>query len=243
MRYYDDRHHLHVELETNQCDIPTDERARMQSGLAQLGEAVKDFPASDLRMKFIRHPRSDAYHVEARLKLPGETLFTGDQDSYLDSAFQRCIHKLVRKVDGYKAHPDQSARQETERRVALDRDVVAPEDPGAGPLGEAVRAGDYRAFRNALTGYEEWLRTRAGRWVQRYPEAQARIGRGLAIGDVVEEVYLNAFERFDRWPTEVPFHEWLEELIDLSVRLLLRKPDEEAENASLARTVREGPLE
>jgi len=79
--------------------------------------------------------------------------------------------------------------------------------------------------------------------VQRYPQAQAQIGRGLAIGDVVEEVYLNAFERFGRRPTEVPFHEWLEELIDLSVRLLLRNPDEEAENASLARTVREGPLD
>ena len=61
----------------------------------------------------------------------------------------------------------------------------------------------------------------------------------LAIGDVVEAVYLNAFEGYARRPTEVPFHEWLDSLIDPSLKTVMRHPDEEKENASFARTVRD----
>jgi hypothetical protein len=119
---------------------------------------------------------------------------------------------------------------------------VAPADPDTGILGRAFSAGDYRAFRTALSGYEEWLRKRVGRWIQRYPEAEARLGRGLAIGDMVEEVYLQAFEHYGRRPVAVPFHQWLEDLMDPSLKALLRHPDEERENASLARTLRQPPL-
>jgi len=106
-------------------------------------------------------------------------------------------------------------------------------------LGEAIRSGDYRAFRMALSADEERLRKRVGRWIQRYPDAEARLGHGLAIGDVVEEVYLNAFESYSRRPMEVPLHEWLDSLIDRSLKMLLHHPEKERENASFARTVRE----
>ena len=87
------------------------------------------------------------------------------------------------------------------------------------------------------------MRKRVGRLVQRIPEAQARVGRELLLGDVVEEVYLNAFERFTRRPTDVRLSEWLEGLIEPSIRALMQHPEEEAAAASLARTVREGRLE
>jgi ribosome-associated translation inhibitor RaiA len=242
MRYADDRYHMQVHMETKQCDIPADERTRMQGSLEPLGEAVKDYPASQLWLTFIHHPRSAMYNVEAKLQLPGRTLFTGEQDVYLDSAFQRCIGQLVRDVAACKNRRDQKAEEDTQRRAAFDRAVVAPVEPDDGVLGRAVQAGDYRAFRTALVGYEDSVRKRVGRWVQRYPEAQARIGRGLALGDLVEEVFLNAFERYAQRPDEVSFSNWLEGLIDPSLKLLLRRPDEERENASLARTLRETPL-
>jgi len=137
---------------------------------------------------------------------------------------------------------NQSGKEATERQPASVREIVPPADADTGVLGEAVHAGDYRAFRIALAGYEEWLRKRVGRWLQRFPEAEARIGRGLAIGDVVEEVYLNAFERYRQRPVDVPFHRWLDDLIDPSLKVLLRHPEEERENVSLARTLRETPL-
>jgi hypothetical protein len=231
-----------VEIQPPDCTIPAAEQARMQASLRPQAEAVWGFPVADLLLKVIFHPHSQSYHIEARLRLPGATLFTGDQDPYLDPAFQRCVRKLVRKAEAYRENPDREAEIRAEELTALDRDIVAPEDPAEGPLGEAVRAGDYRAFRYALVNYEDWLRKRVGRWVQRYPEAQARVGDGLRLGDLVEEVYLNAFERYTQRPTRVRFSEWLDSLIDPSLKAMMRHPDEERENASLARTLRETPL-
>src|SRR5262249_39938347 len=99
MQYTDERYHLHVEIRTQDCDLPADERTRMQQSLEPLGQAVTEFPRADLWLKVIRHPGSDSpYHVEAKLALPGQPFFSGDWDAYLDSAFQRCVRKLARKV-------------------------------------------------------------------------------------------------------------------------------------------------
>jgi hypothetical protein len=242
MQYDDDRNHLHVELNAKDCTIPADELTRMQRALEPIGDAVRDYPHSDLFITAVHHPRSATFHVAAKLKVPGVTFLTGDRDAYLDSAFQRCVRKLVHRLDGHKSPPDGGAADAVRRRAALDSDVVAPEAPAFGPLSRAVQAGDYRAFRNALLGYEDWLRLRVGRWVQRYPEAQARVGNGLLIGDLVEEVYLNAFERYGQRPPDVRFSDWLGGLIDTSLKEMLRHPDEGHENASLARTLRETPL-
>jgi hypothetical protein len=242
MRYTDDGFHLTVEIDTKGCELPRDELTRMQRSLEPLGEAVRDFPHSDLWITVVRHPQSESYAVQAKLKVPGATLFSGDRDAYLDSAFQRCVWKLIQKAGAYTERPDRHAEVRAESRAELDRDVVAPEDPGMGPVAATVKGGDYRAFRNALVLYEDWLRKRAGRWVQRYPDAQARVGDGLRIGDLVEEVYLNAFEHFTERPTGIRLSEWLDRLIDPSLKAMLRHPDEEGLNASFARTLRGTPL-
>jgi hypothetical protein len=242
MQYVDERNHLRVSVQAEGFTVPEDERARLQRLLAPVAEAVRDFPTADLQLKVIHHPRSEAYNAEARLKLPGRTLFTGDRAAYLDSALQRCLDRLGQRLAAYKQQPDPDAAEQVRRRLALDRDLVAPEDPDAGPLAAAAQAGDYRAFRTALSVYEEWLRKRVGRWVQRYPEAQARVGNSLLIGDLVEEVYLNAFEQFARRPTDIRLSAWLDHLLDPSLQALLRHPDAERENISMARTLREMPL-
>src|SRR5438876_691985 len=134
MRFVDERNHLRVDIGAEGFTIPEDERARLQRLLTPVAEAVRDFPAADLQLKLIRHARSEASNAEARLKLPGRTLFSGDRDAYLDSALQRCLDKLGRRLAAYKQAPDRGAAEQAERRLALDRDVVAPEDPDAGPL-------------------------------------------------------------------------------------------------------------
>lgn len=242
MKYSDDRFHLQVEFHQRQCEVPRDELNRMQRSLDDLGEAIRDLPEANLTITLIHHPNSAAYHVEFRLRLPGRTLAADDTDPYLDTAFQRCLRQLIRQVEAYRENPDRASLATAERTDALERDIMAPEDPDGGLLGRAVSAGDYGAFRNALVNYEDWLRRRIGRWIQRYPEAEARVGRGLAIGDMVEEVYLNAFEELPKRPTDVPFREWLESLIDPSLKALMHHPQKEQENASLARTLRETTL-
>ena len=83
------------------------------------------------------------------------------------------------------------------------------------------------------------MRKRAGRWVQRYPEAQARLHSDFKLADLVEEVFLNAFEDYAGMPQERRFGEWLEDLIDPSLQGLLSDPDQELRNVSFARTLRE----
>jgi len=233
---------LRVEITTKGCAIPQDERERLQTSLGALAETVKDFPDPALWINTVYHPRSQRYNVELKLKLPGQTLITGEEDPYLDSALQRGVQKLLQETQVYTEHPDLVKVAAAERRETLDREVVAPEAPDAGPLAEAVQAGNYRVFRTALAGYEEWLRKRVGRLVQRRPEAQAQVGKQLRLGDVVEEVYLHAFEQFTHRPTALPLNEWLESLIDPSILAVLRHPAEEREAASWARTVRDTSL-
>lgn len=242
MQYTDDRYHLRVVIDSQDCQVPPEELTRMQRLLEPVGQAVEDIPQSELRVKVIRHPRSNSYHVEMKLELPGRSLTSDDRDTYMDSAFQHSVEKLCRQLDSVARQRDRAAERATERRQELDNQVVMPFDSDDGPLADMVRAGDYRAFRTALSTYEEWLRKRVGRWVQRFPEAQARVGDGVMIGDVVEGVYLNAFEQFTSRPVGVRLSEWLDDLIDPTLKGLLREPEEARQSASLARTLRQTPL-
>lgn len=110
-------------------------------------------------------------------------------------------------------------------------------------LAQVVAANDYRAFQRALTGHEEWLRDRVGRWVQRFPVVDLEIDKGVTIADLVEEVYLNAFERYAERVKGLSATDWLNDLIDPSVKLFVRHPDEEQENVRAAEAwVEPGPV-
>jgi ribosome-associated translation inhibitor RaiA len=243
MQYSDDRHHLNVQIESKQHQLSPQERVELENALIPLAAEVQNFPSADLAVHLIHHPHSDTFHVQFRFHLPGQTLFASDQDKVAQLAFEHCVRNLLDEVEAYKKHPDQRAEQIAENQAALENDIVAREGPDDGILGEAVTAGDYQAFRTATSPYEEWLRKRVGRWVQRYPDAEAQVGKGLALGDLVEEVYLNAFEGYPHRPVAVPFHQWLDSLIDPALKALLRHPDQEKEIAGFARTVRDMPKE
>ena len=100
----------------------------------------------------------------------------------------------------------------------------------------AAKAADYPAFRAAIAPYEDAVRLRAGRWIERYPEVQGRMGRGLEVIDVVEGVFLAAFEEYEDRPAGVRFSGWLEGLIDPTVRAIAHHPEEELENINMARS-------
>ena len=134
-----------------------------------------------------------------------------------------------------KLGPDRAQRRKAEQGT---RPPVQPTlDPDPAAIESAVRAGDFTAFRTATQGYEEPLRDRVGRWLERSEATDAQVGRRFTVADVVEEVFLTAFEDYDRWPRAVPFGEWLDELIDGAVQALMRHTDVELENVRFARTL------
>jgi DNA-directed RNA polymerase specialized sigma24 family protein len=103
-------------------------------------------------------------------------------------------------------------------------------------MAAAIAAQDYAAFRAAVAPYEEWLRLRAGRWVERYPDAQARMNRDFDVLDLMEGVFLSAFENYEHRHAEVPFHTWLDGLIDPTVKAFVHDPYHARENVNMART-------
>jgi hypothetical protein len=241
MRHTDHRGRLEVNIQTQECDLPDDQLARIGAPLDRLAQAIGQLPAS-LELNVVRHPRSDRFHAEAALRLPRRSLFTGDWDAYLDPALQRCLRKLLHKAEAYTHKPDRRADEVAVDVWAMNNEILAPQDPDEGPLGQAAEAGDYGRFRRLLAGYDDWLRLRVGRWLQRYPAANARVGEGLAIGDVVEEVFLNAFERYAERSGHETVRDFLDDLLDPSLHALLNSPAEERENIAIARTLRQTPL-
>jgi hypothetical protein len=149
---------------------------------------------------------------------------------------QQCAWRLVQKVVAYEDRLE-GAEEKSKREEGTRHDVIPTHQVDAQAVEEAVRAGDYAAFRKLMFAYEEPLRKRIGRWIERYPQVAAQLREQVALEDIVEEVFLTAFDHYDDRPKAVPVGEWLENLIDPSVKLISTASDEELDNISFARTL------
>ena len=238
MPFSDTSYNLRIELDTKNCELSPGQIDKLERGLAPLRKPVEKFPVSSLYITVNFHPRSNSYRVKTALALSGRTLTTGDLDEQVYPAYERCVRKLVKKVLAYEANLGAEAELRKHQKGTY-QDVTAQQEADPSAVQEAVDEGDYTAFRNDTSMYEGPVRLRIGRWVQRYPEVQAQIDEEIKLEDLVEEVFLNAFERFEERPSNVRFGDWLEELIDPSVKLVMEHPDEELENIRFARTLRE----
>jgi ribosome-associated translation inhibitor RaiA len=226
---------LQVQINTHHFDLSPAEVAKFRDGLNGLARTTENFPVADLRVFVSFRSRNNEYAVKTTLILPGATLVASDHDPVAHAAYERCVDNLVRELKDYKDRLGQVP--ERQKAVGGTRQDVQPTlDPDPAAIDAAVAEGDYAAFRQATLGYEEPVRRRVGRWVERDEAADGAIGRRFTIADVVEEVFLTAFETYAERPKEVRFGDWLEGLIDSAVKGLLRHPDE-LENVSLARTL------
>jgi ribosome-associated translation inhibitor RaiA len=238
-----DERELSVEFDFHQCALAPAAMDKMRAGLGGLESQVENFPTRELKIMVERNTRSNDYSVKLSLFLGAGTLVGNDHDTAVYAAFERCLQGLIANVQAYKARLD----HEPERQKVLKgtRQLLGPNpDPDLAAADAAVAAGDYAKFRTAILGYEEPLRKRAGRWVERYPQVAARIGKGLEVADIVDEVFLTAFEGYTKRPRDVRLGDWLAGLLDPAIRTLAAAGDEELENIRLARLAveaEEGP--
>ena len=237
MQYSDESYNLRIELDTKNCELSASELEKMTAGLAPLREPLKNFPVTDLYITVEYTEPTEHYHVKTALVLSGKTLFTGDDDTEHYPAFHRCVRKLVGKVSAYKGDLE-GTPELSKQQKGTHHDVVPDREPDAEQLNRAIAEGDYATFREALFVYEEPVRKRVGRWVSRYPEVDAQLGDHITLADIVEEVFLNAFERWDARPQALRLGVWLEQLIDPSIKVLLKDRVAEMENISFARSLR-----
>jgi ribosome-associated translation inhibitor RaiA len=222
-------------FDVHQYDLPDSDRRRLEDSLDALTRMVANFPVADLHIMLEGNARSNDVSVKLTLILPGNTLVTNDRDAVLTAAFDRCLAALTDSVGRYKDRLDgHDERNKAEKGTVHDLHPTRDLDLGA--VDRSVAAGDYAAFRNAMLPFEDAVQARAGRWVQRFPEFEARIGKDVKMSDVTEEIFLTAFDQYNTRPDGLQLSEWLENLIDPSVRALMTNTAEEKENINLART-------
>lgn len=242
MKYSDKSYSMRIELDTENCELTEAQITHLEDTLSPLREPVRDFPVADLYVTIEWHTPSHEYRVKVVLQLPGKGLATGDVDKDLYPAFRRCVRKLVHKVSAYKERME-DAEAAAKFEQGTRHDVVAEQDVDGRAVDRAVEQGDYVEFRKLTYPFEEPLRKRIGRWIQRYPEVEAQLGERFTLADVVEEVFLNAFERYADHPREVPFGDWLENLMDPSIKLLSEHTEERLTNINFVQTAMEAERE
>ena len=69
-------------------------------------------------------------------------------------------------------------------------------------------------------------------------DVAARLGRDLHISDIVEDVFLIAFEEYAYRPKDIRLGEWLGRHIDTAIKAIANHPEEELENVNMARLAR-----
>ena len=228
------KHRLQVHFDPHECQPTERELADMADDTDSLAKQVGNFPQADLRVLIERNARNDEYAVKLTLILPNEVLVTSDHDRVMHAAFERALASLEDTVKAYKDRLGQTP----ERRKAeagTHHELTPSVAVDAAALDAAVTAGDYPSYRAAVAPYEDALRVRAGRWVERHPAVQARMGKGLETIDIADGVFLAAFEQHPNRPPAVPYGTWLENLLDPVIKAIEHHPDEELENINMAR--------
>jgi ribosome-associated translation inhibitor RaiA len=227
-------HRLQVMFDVHQFDLTQADRDQMADALDGLAKQAENFPVADLHILVEGNARTTDCSIKLTLRLPSNTLVANDHDAVPYAAFDRCLTSLTYALQAEKARLDQeSKRQKTGK--GTDHDVLATTTVDLGAIDDAVAAGDYAAFRRATLPFEDAIQMRAGRWVQRFPGYEARIGRDVKMSDVVEEVFLTAFDQFPKRSAGVPLGEWMEGRIDPAVKTLMTRTAEEMENINLVR--------
>lgn len=243
MTFSDQSYNLLVDLDMKHCELPPDELNKMEAMLSPLNDMVRNFPKSKLHVLVSFRHRTTDHVVRTSLILPGHTLVSSEHHELAHTAFEHCIDNLVRELRRYKDQLGAVAEQ-AKQQEGTHHELVPTVPPDAEAIEAAVREGGYAAFRLATSGYEGPVTAQVGRWVERYPQVAARLGVDVQIGDLVEDVFLIAFEEYEYRPKEIRFGEWLGRHIDTAIRAMAAHPEEELENINmvrLARVVEGGP--
>lgn len=212
------------------------EQKHLEEDALSLKKLLRVFPIAELHVDIHRHKRTGTFHVKTTLRLPRRSLFTGERHVLLHPAYRQCLRKLTGKLKAFReTHRKRPGLRKTQKGTR--HDVVALARPDIAGAERAAAEGDYRAFRAALEPYEAPLAARVGRLIRRRPRAQARLGKDFLVSDVVESVFLNAFERFDR-RTGGRLGDWLERQIPPSLDAFARRAsrEREKENVDMVRS-------
>lgn len=232
---------FHADLDTEGLDLTPTEIASLEAEIDRVKPLIREFPTQVMHVNVEYHPSTRSCEVKIALVLPGQTFATGNVSESWQHSLEVSVSKLIRRIEHYKAV--MSGEPHRAHEVAGTDHELQPDVQIDGKrVTEAVDNDDYSQFRNAMDPIESNLRDRIGRWVQRYPQIEDHLGERFKLDDIVEETFLMAFDRYEHWPAEMFFGQWIETLIDPAIKQLIRDPEGELEIISFQKSWRQQEL-
>jgi ribosome-associated translation inhibitor RaiA len=234
--FSDEAFDLRVVIDAKHYRISKTEQLKIDEDIEHLRRQIVRFPVAELKVEIAPRAKLGGVTVKTSLLLPGSTLVASDEDVVAYPAFQRCVAKLTEQLKAYKDELSNKPVYEKQIQGTL-HEVTPTQEPKLEDIEVAVATGDYAGFRIALGVYDESLAGRVGRLVERHPSALRKFGDSVPISQIVEDVMLTAFDRFDRRP-HARLGQWLEELIDPAIDALAND-SAERENLSFIESAKE----
>lgn len=213
---------VNVVFRTQNYELGTRNRLRLEAEAGKLQDLIADFPVADLHVDIHAYPKHPGFHVKTSLRLPNDTLFTGDRHVDMHSAYLRCIRKLMLKVKAYKAKL--AGEHRYGKTAEAEADFGTDDVPDAFlRLAQAVDAQDFHAFRAALAPWEPTLRETVAAFCGEDDHAAMMIGHGFNRAELLEEIALNAYEHFGE-RGRIQFEAWLQDWVETSFGKLVADP-------------------
>lgn len=165
-----------------------------------------------------RHTRPPRFEVRAALHLPTGTLVAEETEKELVQTVDRVVDVLARNI---KRHVERLRRDHLYRRKSHRRERLATTGPF---LEHDVASKRYQAFFDLLRPQLDSLHDYARREL-RILELEEGLPKGeLTPADLVDEVLVQAWERFPRWPRHKPLDLWLIDLLNECLERWRREP-------------------
>lgn len=178
----------------------------IEQGVATIARRVEVFPRKRLHVDVRGVPKRSLFQITVTLELPHRQLVVGDlgvRQSF-PTAWRRCVKKLEHKLDAYLLRL--SGRERV--RPVAEAKATPRLSAESGRELERLRNGrDFAGFAEAL----EDLRVEIVRHVQRIQGSSP--SPDLPEDEVVEAVFVLAFDAFDRRPHDLSFVDWIQGLV------------------------------
>ena len=128
---------LKVQFNSDGYTFRGNELQKMDEALHTLRKALVEFPVAELRVDVQLHARSGDFHVRTNLRLPKRTLSTGERNQLLHYAYERCVSKLLNKLDAYKRQLKNEPAYANEQAGQVQR-IEPDSPPDAAALNKAI---------------------------------------------------------------------------------------------------------
>ena len=176
--------------------------------MTRIEDVLREFPPGQRHVRFSFDRSDDGYVARALLTLPTGHMVAQTDAPVPDAgaAVDQVVNKLAAEVRWHqRAVRDEPAAGDAGRRRRRDRDFS-----GAGPyLSAARRASDWDGFFDVLRPLLRQLRAHARRELV-LAQLEGHIPPGeLTVGDLLDEVLVRAWDRWDRRSENEPLDRWL----------------------------------